>query len=40
MGKEKEGIASFEAALRIDPHTPNAKQYLEKAKGLVVTGQK
>ena len=35
MGKEKEGIASFETALRIDPHTPNAKQYLEKAKGLM-----
>lgn len=34
LGKVKESIVSFETALRIDPQTPNAKQYLEKARGM------
>ena len=32
LGKLKEGIVCFEMALRINPETPNAKEYMERAK--------
>lgn len=38
LGKLKEGIACFEMALRINPETPNAKEYMERAKYMVELG--
>ena len=39
LGKFKESIACFEAALRINPETANANEYMERAKLMVASAQ-